>query len=87
MTEPSNLPDSQSTEVGDEFSLLDLMVVLAKHKMLILGMPFVVAVITAGYSLTLPNIYTASTKLLPPRQSQSVSSSMLAQLEIGRAHV
>lgn len=78
MTEPSNLPDKQL--VGDdEISLLDLLVVLAKHKLLILGLPFVVAVITAGYSLTLPNIFTANTKILQP-QGQSGASAMAAQL-------
>jgi len=80
MTEPSNLPDNQLTGDDDEISLLDLLVVLAKYKLLILGLPFVVAVIAAGYSLTLPNIYTANTKILPPQQGQSTASAMLAQL-------
>ena len=80
MTEPTNLPSGESTEVDDEISFLDLAIVLAKHRKLILGLPFLVAVISAGYSLTLPNIYTASTKVLPPQQSQSTASAMLAQL-------
>ena len=81
MTELSNTPASQSTEVEeDEISLLDLLIVLAKHKLLILGLPFMVAVIAAGLSLLLPNIYTGSTKILPPQQSQSAAATMLAQL-------
>ena len=80
MTEPSNLTEGESTDGDDEISLLDLLIVLAKHKKLILGLPFVVAVIVAGYSLLLPNIYTGTTKILPPQQSQSASSAMLAQL-------
>ena len=80
MTEPSNLPDNQLTGDDDEISLLDMLIVLAKHKLLILGLPFAVAVIAAGYSLTLPNIFTANTKILPPQQSQSTASAMLAQL-------
>ncbi|MFA6312417.1 MAG: Wzz/FepE/Etk N-terminal domain-containing protein [Sterolibacterium sp.] len=80
MTESSNLPASQAIEAGDEISLLDLLIVLAKHKKLILGLPFVVAVLAAGISLLLPNIYTATTKILPPQQSQSAAASMLAQL-------
>ena len=81
MTEPPNLPSSQMTEADDdEISLLDLVIVLAKHKKLILGLPFVVAVIAAGLSLTLPNIYTANTKILPPQQSQSASSAILAEI-------
>ena len=79
MTEPPNLPESQSTD-DDEISLLDLLIVLAKHKKLILGLPFVVAVMVAGYSLLLPDIYTATTKIIPPQQNQSTASAMLAQL-------
>ena len=80
MTEPSNLPDSRSTEAEDEISLLDLLIVLAKHKKLILGLPFVTAVLAAGISLLMPDIYTATTKILPPQQSQSGASAVLAQL-------
>ncbi len=64
----------------DEISLLDLAIVLAKHKWLILGLPFVTAILAVIYALTLPNIYTASTKIFPPQQSQSAASAMLAQL-------
>jgi len=81
MTEPANLLDTRSTESDeDEISLLDLLIVLAKHKMLVLGLPFVVGLLAAGYSLLLPNIYTATTRILPPQQSQSGASAMLAQL-------
>ena len=64
----------------DELSLLDVLIVIAKHKKAILGITFAAAVISICYSLFLPNIYTASTKLLPPQQSQSASSALLAQL-------
>jgi uncharacterized protein involved in exopolysaccharide biosynthesis len=80
MTEPSNPPDSQSPEENDEISLLDLLIVLAKHKKLILGLPFVVAVLAAGISLLMPNIYTGTTRILPPQQNQSCAAAMLAQL-------
>jgi uncharacterized protein involved in exopolysaccharide biosynthesis len=80
MTESSNLPNNQLTGDDGEISLLDLLIVLAKHKKLILGLPFAVAVIAAGYSFSLPDIYTGSTKILPPQQSQSASSALLAQV-------
>lgn len=64
----------------DEVSLLDLLIVLAKHKLLVFGLPFVTAILAAIYSLTLPSIYTATTKILPPQQNQSTASAMLAQL-------
>jgi uncharacterized protein involved in exopolysaccharide biosynthesis len=57
-----------------------LLIVLAKHKKLILGLPFVTAVLAAGISLLMPDIYTATTKILPPQQSQSGASAVLAQL-------
>lgn len=77
MTEPLTLPESQS--IDDEISMLDLLIVVAKNKKLILGLPFVVAVIAVGFSLSMPDIFTASTKILPP-QGQSGASAMLAQL-------
>ena len=76
MTKPSNLPEDQQ---GDEISLLELLTALAKHKLLILGLPFVVAAITAGYSLTLPSIFTATTKIMQPQGPSGVSAT-LAQL-------
>ena len=63
----------------DEVSLLDLLIVLAKHKTLVLGLPAAAAVISAVVSLLLPNYYTGITKILPPQQTQSTSA-VLAQL-------
>ena len=67
-------------EAASEFTILDLLIVLAKHKKLILGLPLAVAVISAGISLALPNAYQATTKLLPPQQPQSGASALLSQL-------
>jgi len=64
----------------DEISLLDLLIVLAKHKKLILGLSLVAAVLAVGISLLMPNIYTATTKILPPQQAQSSAAAMLGQL-------
>lgn len=76
MTEP--FPPDNDPDDG-EISLLDLLIVLARHKKIVLGLPFVVAVLAAGISLLLPNIYTGTTRILPP-QGQSSSSALLAQL-------
>jgi len=72
-------PRTTNHEDDDEISLLDLAIVLAKHKKLVLGFPFVVAILAAGISLLLPNIYTGTTRILPP-QGQSSSSALMAQL-------
>ena len=81
MTEPpNNNPRATSDKTDeDEISFLDLAIVLAKHKKLIFGLPFVVAILATGISLLMPNIYTGTTKILPP-QGQSSSSALLAQL-------
>ena len=80
MTEPSNVTEGEFADADDEISVLDLLIVLAKHKWLILGLPFVVAVLAAVYSIFLPIGFTATTKILPPLQGQSSASAMLAQL-------
>ena len=36
--EPLNLPDNRPTREADEISFLDLLIVLAKHKTLVLGL-------------------------------------------------
>ena len=81
MTETSLPPDRPLTNSADsEISVFDLLIVLAKNKFLILGAPLVTAVVVAVYSLTLPPAYKAITKILPPQQSQSAASAVLAQL-------
>src|SRR5256885_3021844 len=73
-------PAGQSPTVEDEVSLLDLLIVLAKHKRIVLGVPFAVAIVAAIISLLLPNIYTGTTRILPPQQSASAATALLNQL-------
>jgi len=73
-------PASQSPPADDEVSLLDLLIVLAKHKRIVLGIPLAAAIAAAIISLLLPNIYTGTTRLLPPQQSASAASALLSQL-------
>src|SRR2546425_2114078 len=73
-------PASQSPSADDEVSLLDLLIVLAKHKRIVLGAPSVVAIGAAIFSLLLPNVYTGTTRILPPQQSASAASALLSQL-------
>ncbi len=71
---------NDSAEPADqEVSLLDLLIVVAKHKVLVLGLPAAAAAVSITISLLLPNIYTGTTKILPPQQTQSTSA-VLAQL-------
>jgi uncharacterized protein involved in exopolysaccharide biosynthesis len=61
-------------------NLLDLMIALAKHKRAILGVPVLVGALSVGLSFALPNVYKATTKLLPPQQAQSGAAALLSQL-------
>jgi uncharacterized protein involved in exopolysaccharide biosynthesis len=64
----------------DEVSVIDLMIALAKHKKLVIGLPMIVAVLSLAISFALPKTYKASTKLLPPQQAQSGAAALLSQL-------
>jgi tyrosine-protein kinase Etk/Wzc len=80
MTESYNVPDKQPARDDDEINLRTLVTVLAKHKKLVLGLPFVVAVVVSGIALMMPNIYTGTTKILAPQQNQSGASALASQL-------
>jgi len=59
---------------------VNLLVVLARNKRVLLGVPFLVAVVTALASLTMNNVFTGTARLLPPQQSSASTVAMLAQL-------
>ena len=82
MTENQTITPQSPVPEEDEINLLDLLIVLAKRKTMILGVTFVAALLAAGISLLLHNIYTGTSKILPPQSSQSssVNAIMLAQL-------
>src|SRR6267143_1932160 len=73
-------PAEENASADDEVSLLDLLIVLAKHKRIVLGVPFIVAIAAAIISVLLPNIYTGTSRILPPQQSASAASALLTQL-------
>lgn len=73
-------PAASATREESEYGLLDLLIVLARHKKLILSLPLLVAAVAAAISLVIPNSYKASTRLLPPQQAQSGAAALLSQL-------
>ena len=77
---PVDQAGEASTTEDDEVSLLDLLIVLAKHKRIVLGVPLVAGVGAAIISLLMPNTYTGTTRILPPQQSASAASALLNQL-------
>lgn len=74
-----NSPGSVVRE-SEEISLIDLAIVLAKHKVLVLGLPLLAAVLALVVALLLPKIYTATARILPPQQKESSAAAMLGVL-------
>ena len=75
---------TQNTEIvvdqRNEFSFMALLIVLAKHKWKIIGLPMAVGLAAVAVSFALPNVYRANTKVLPPQQAQSGAAALLSQL-------
>lgn len=65
---------------GDEISMLDLLLALAKRKRYLIGVPLLSAVVAGAISFAIPNVYLASTTMMPPQQAQSGASALLSQL-------
>jgi uncharacterized protein involved in exopolysaccharide biosynthesis len=63
-----------------EFDVVELLIMLAKHKRLIIGLPILASILAAALSFAMPNVYRAGVKLLPPQQGQSGAAALLAQL-------
>jgi len=61
----------------DEIDLLDLVLVLAKHKRLILLLTLGLAFVTGVISLVMTPIYKAETRLVPPLSEAGVSASVV----------
>lgn len=74
------LPPLPGADGSDESSLLDWLIVLGRHRRLVVLGPLAAAVIAAGVSLVLPKSYTATARILPPQQGQSTAAAMLSQL-------
>lgn len=79
MNNDASLQKRKNFDSGDSIGLLDLAIVLAKNKKMIVVFTVVVMVVVAGLTLLMPNKYTARAQVLPP-QSQSGSSALLGQL-------
>ena len=66
--------------VSNKVGLIDVMIVLAKRKKLVIGLPVAVGVAAVAIAMLLPPVYRASTTLLPPQQAQSGTAALLSQL-------
>src|ERR1051326_7793536 len=61
-------------------SLLDLLLVVARRKWLILGMSALGAIAATAAALLLPPQFTGTAVIMPPAQQQSTASALLGQL-------
>ena len=71
--------DQYLTADSQELSAIDLLLALAKHKKLVLGLPFAAALITALIVFLIPPKFTATARILPPQQGQSAMLALLGQ--------
>jgi tyrosine-protein kinase Etk/Wzc len=70
-----------ASDEEDEIHLLDLLIVLVRHKKLVIGMPIVTGILALVASLMITPIFTSTAKIMPPQQQQSSGvAAMLGQL-------
>src|SRR5271157_6046973 len=67
-------------EGQDKPDVIEILLVLAREKKPILLVTVAVAVLATIVVFLLPNMYTATTTILPPEQKQSSLNSMLGQI-------
>jgi len=70
----------QVPDQEDEISLLDLLLVLVRHKKLLWQIPSVLVVIALAYGFIVKPSFEAKTSILPPQQQQSSAAAMLSSL-------
>jgi uncharacterized protein involved in exopolysaccharide biosynthesis len=75
---PDNIPEHYEDE--DAISLIDLLLVFARHKLKIIVVPFLVGCVVAAYSLTLPEIYTASATIVPSKGGQPSALALISNI-------
>lgn len=73
-------PIVERDTTDEEISLLDLLIVLAERKRIILSVPAVFAIAALIISLALPERFTATTTVLPPQQNSSIGATLASQL-------
>lgn len=70
----------QARQAKGEVELIDVLIVLAKHKRIVIGFPLIAGIVAAIVSMCLPSIYSSTTRMLPPQQAQSSTAALLSQL-------
>ncbi|MBW2642980.1 MAG: hypothetical protein JRC89_06335 [Deltaproteobacteria bacterium] len=73
-------PPPYYPEPEDEINLLDLLIVLLKHKLLIIGIVFLTGIGSVIYALSLENIYRSEATIIPRAEEKSAMPSALSAL-------
>lgn len=71
---------AHSVATSEKVGILDLLIVLAKYKKLLIWLPLVASAIAAAVAFSLTPVFRASTTLMPPQQPQSGAAALLSQL-------
>ena len=77
MTQPDQI--SHPEYIEDEINLIDYFLVLLKHKWMIFWIVALAIILSVVVSLLLPKIYTATARVLPPKEPDSGLSALLTQ--------
>jgi len=72
----------EAAEASEETDLLDVLLAISRHRGTILKVTLAAAVAALLVSLLLPTMYTATTTILPPEQSQSSTAFLLGQIGV-----
>ena len=80
MNQTQSLQTHENVQTANTTSVLDVIITVAKYKKMIAVITIATAVASAAISLVLPNTFQATTKLLPPQQTQSSAAALLSQL-------
>lgn len=75
---PTREPMPVNEVDDDEINLLDLLLVLARNWKMIVGSMTATFLLACGATLLMPNVYTATARLLPPQQEKGGLGAMLA---------
>ncbi|HKD86475.1 MAG TPA: Wzz/FepE/Etk N-terminal domain-containing protein [Terriglobales bacterium] len=73
-------PTEGPSETCEEIDLIEVLIILSQKKRIVLAVTLAAMALAAIVSFVIPNMYTSTTTILPPQQSQSALTAMLGQL-------
>ncbi|MGZ3239760.1 MAG: Wzz/FepE/Etk N-terminal domain-containing protein [Burkholderiaceae bacterium] len=77
---PTEQVQHLSIQNEDGLNMIDMIIAIGEEKKIIFIFVFIFSLVAVCISLSMPNIYTAKTTILPPQQNQSSAASALASL-------